>query len=115
MVIMAPLCVLLVSSFLGGEPEAVPAPGKAHLGKLPPGWVAAQTGEGKGSVWKVSADTTAPSKKGYVLTQTAPAPTKVFNLCVLNQTSFRDGEISVMFKSLRGDVDQGGGVVWRYK
>ena len=32
--------------------------------KLPSGWKAAQTGRGEGSVWKVVADDTAPSKTG---------------------------------------------------
>ena len=53
---------------------------KADLGKLPPGWQAAQTGEGKGSVWKVVADDTAPSKSGLALAQTAAGPNAMFNL-----------------------------------
>jgi hypothetical protein len=44
---------------------------KDDAGKLPEGWKAAKTGEGEGSVWKVVADETAPSGKGYVLAQTA--------------------------------------------
>src|SRR5207302_1168507 len=39
------------------------------LGKVPTGWKAEKTGKGAGSVWKVVADETAPSKSGYVLAQ----------------------------------------------
>src|ERR1700694_1469310 len=45
---------------------------KKELGKVPAGWKADQTHEGRhSSIWKVVADDTAPSKKGYVLAQTA--------------------------------------------
>jgi hypothetical protein len=99
---------------------ADPAPttlqlGKADLGKLPKGWKAEKTGKGEGSVWKVVADETAPSKSGLVLMQTAEGPTSLFNLCVAEGSRFRDGEVSVRFKSVKGGIDQGGGVAWRYQ
>jgi hypothetical protein len=88
---------------------------RADLGKLPAGWKAAQTGEGKGSVWKVVADESAPSKSGYVLAQTASGPARLFNLCVLEKSSFKDGTLSVRFKAVGGKIDRGGGLVWRYQ
>jgi hypothetical protein len=88
---------------------------KDDAGKLPAGWEAAKTGKGAGSVWKVVADDTAPSKSGYALAQTAESPNNVFNLCVATDTSFKDGELSVAFKAVRGQKDQGGGLVWRYR
>jgi hypothetical protein len=87
----------------------------AEAGKLPAGWATAKTGPGEGSVWTVVADDTAPSKSGFVLAQTAAGPTRLFNLCVVDGSSFKDGEVSVTFKSIKGDIDQGGGVVWRYR
>jgi hypothetical protein len=88
---------------------------KKDVGKVPAGWKAGQTHEGKdSSIWKVVADNTAPSKKGYVLAQTARSPDRVFNLCVVQDSRFKDGEISVAFKAIRGENDQGGGIVWRY-
>src|SRR5580704_17072740 len=57
-----------------GEPEAFFKFGKADVGKLPAGWKAAHTGKGEGSVWKVVADDTTPSKSGYALAQTAESP-----------------------------------------
>src|SRR5208283_4052837 len=89
--------------------------GKDDAGKLPAGWTAAKTGLGEGSVWKVVADETAPSKTGHVLMQTAEGPNALFNLCVVNDSSFKDGEISVAFKAVAGKKDQGGGIVWRYQ
>ncbi|HZT80400.1 MAG TPA: family 16 glycoside hydrolase, partial [Gemmataceae bacterium] len=79
------------------------------------GWKAAQTGKGEGSVWKVVADTTAPSKSGYALAQTAESPNAMFNLCVADEPSLKDVEVMVQFKAVKGKNDQGGGVVWRYQ
>src|SRR5205823_5700455 len=70
---------------------------------------------GEGSVWKVVGDTTAPSKIGFALAQTAESPGAMFNLCVAEGTSFKDVEVSVAFKANAGKKDQGGGVVWRYR
>jgi hypothetical protein len=88
---------------------------KDDVGKLPKGWTAAQTGEGQASVWKVVADESAPSKKGFVLAQTAAAPKPTYSLCVLDNASYQDVNLSVAFKSVKGEVDQGGGLVWRYQ
>jgi hypothetical protein len=88
---------------------------KADLGKVPAGWTAARTGKGEGSVWKVVEDSTAPSKTGYALAQTAESPKAMFNLCVAEDTSFKDVEITVAFKANHGVNDQGGGLVWRYQ
>jgi hypothetical protein len=86
---------------------------KADLGKVPTGWKAAQTGKGA-SVWKVVEDKTAPSKSGFVLAQTSDDRDALFNLCVADDTSFKDVEVSVAFKANAGKKDQGGGIVWRY-
>src|SRR5262245_27222490 len=98
-----------------GEKERVFTCGKNDVGKVPKGCKAEQTGKGNGSVWKVVADETAPSKTGYVLAQTAKSPGGVFNICVAEDTNFKDVELSVSFKAIAGDSDQGGGFVWRYK
>jgi hypothetical protein len=89
---------------------------KADLGKLPAGWEAAQTGQGQGSVWKVVADDTAPSKSGLALAQTAAGPEGLFNLCVHKTGRFGPSvTVSVMLKPVAGKLDQGGGVVWLYQ
>jgi hypothetical protein len=88
---------------------------KDDLGKVPAGWKADKTGKGDGSVWKVVADDTAPSKTGFVLAQTAESPGAIFNLCVVEDTSIKDPEVIVSFKAMKGEKDQGGGIVWRYQ
>jgi hypothetical protein len=88
---------------------------KGMLGKVPPGWKADQTGKGEGSIWKVVADDSAPSKTGFVLAQTAAGPGPLFNLCLFEGIKARDVEISVQFKAVKGELDQGGGIVWRYQ
>jgi hypothetical protein len=85
------------------------------VGEMPPGWIAAKTGDGPGSVWKVVADATAPAD-GKALAQTSAAgPKKLFNLCVAQKPRFRDVDLTVAFRSVAGKIDQGGGLVWRYK
>src|SRR5262245_59444883 len=89
--------------------------GKGDAGKVPAGWKVEKTGKGKAGAWKVEADKTAPSKTGYVLMQTSASPRANFNLCVADETNYKDVEVSVSFKALRGEDDQGGGIVWRYQ
>src|SRR5205823_11152138 len=107
------LAVLLAVSVAVGvavaadEPKAVTF-AKADMGKVPAGWKAAQTGKGA-SVWKVVEDKTAPSKSGFALAQTSADRDALFNLCVMDATSFKDVEVSVAFKASAGKKDQGGG------
>jgi hypothetical protein len=88
---------------------------KDDAGKLPAGWKAAKTGEGDGSVWKVVADDTTPSKSGLALAQTAEGPKAMFNVCIADDRAFTNVELRVAFKAVSGKIDQGGGVVWRYQ
>jgi hypothetical protein len=88
---------------------------KDDVGKVPAGWKAEKTGPGNGSVWTVVADDTAPSKSGYVLAQVAESPNALFNICVAEDTRYKDVELSVAFKPIAGKNDQGGGFVWRYQ
>ena len=86
----------------------------APVGSVPLGWSVSKTGKGKGSEWRVAQDKSAP-KGPKVLAQTAESPGSMFNLCVVDDTRFKDMEVSVAFKAVRGKIDQGGGVVWRYQ
>lgn len=85
----------------------------ADLGKPPPGWTSDKTGEGEGSVWKVTEDKSALSG-ARVLAQVAKGSGPLFNLCIVDGGKLQDCELSVAFKAVDGKVDQGGGVVWRY-
>src|SRR5438128_2064004 len=108
------LFAVVGSVLVGADKEKTFTFAKADLGKVPTGWTAAKTGKGEGSIWKVVEDKAAPSKSGFALAQTAESPGAMFNLCVVDDTSFKDVEISVAFKANAGKKDQGGGVVWRY-
>jgi len=84
------------------------------VGQLPKGWVAAKTGQGPGSVWKVVEDKTVAGDKALGQTS-AEGPNPLFNLCVAEKTSFTDVDIEVALKAVTGKKDQGGGPVWRYQ
>jgi hypothetical protein len=88
---------------------------QADLGHLPAHWEAAHTGKGEGSVWKVVADKTTPSKSGYAIAQTAESPKAFFNLCVTDRAKLKNLALQVSFKAILGKDDQGGGLVWRYQ
>ena len=87
---------------------------RSDVNELPGGWKAAHTGTGEGSIWKVVADS-GPSMSGLVLAQTAESPNAYFNLCVSDKLSVKDLEMSVAFKAIKGKLDRGGGLVWRYQ
>src|SRR5262245_7320361 len=98
-----------------GEKVQVQRFDKADLGRVAAGWKADRTGKGDGSVWKVVADDTGPGKTGCVLAQAAESPNVMFNLCVLQGTRGKNVDVKVAFKAVRGTLDQGGGIVWRYQ
>lgn len=64
--------------------------------------------------WKVVSDTAAPSIPN-VLAQQAKSPGSIFNLTLIKDTHYKDVDISVKMKAIAGEVDQGGGAVWRAK
>lgn len=109
------IIAMMQGSLLAQDKARTVTFGKDEAGQLPKGWTAAKTGEGDGSVWKVVADESAPSKKGHALAQTAAGPKAMFNLCVLDDANLKDVDISVAFKAVKGEIDQGGGLVWRYQ
>jgi len=62
--------------------------------------------------WTVVPDGSAPSKPN-VLAQSAKNERPVFNVSLVRSTSYLDLDIEVKFKAIAGQIDQGGGVVWR--
>ena len=84
-------------------------------GQPPHGFSTALTGKGKPGVWVVMKDETAPSKPN-VLAQTDMDKTDYrFPLCIFNDISAKDVDLSVRFKTVKGKGDQAAGLVWRYK
>ena len=87
----------------------------ASPGAVPAGWTVAMTHKGGAPKWEVLKDDTAPSKPN-VLAQTSNDPTDGrFPLAILDKANFKDGELSVRTKAVSGKVDQGAGLVWRYR
>jgi hypothetical protein len=70
----------------------------------------------KGEVgeWKVEADETAPSKP-QAIAQSAKSPTTTYNLALAEGSAPADLELSVKLKAVGGEIDRGGGAVWRAK
>lgn len=86
-----------------------------EAGKAPKDFTTFLTGKGSEGVWVVLKDETAPSKPN-VLAQTDMDDTGYrFPLCVYNNFSAKNVDVSVKFKPVKGDGDQAAGIVWRYK
>ncbi len=87
----------------------------AQAGSLPKEWSAAKTGAGPGSVWEIREDASAPAGPKTLVQTSAEGPKALFNLCVTDGPRSADVELSVSLKSLAGDIDTGGGLLWRYQ
>lgn len=53
--------------------------------------------------------------QGKILAQTAKNPNATFNLALVTGTKDVDVDTSVRLKAVAGELDQGGGIVWRAK
>jgi len=85
------------------------------VGAVPQGFSTALTGQGKPGVWVVMKDPKSP-ERGNVLAQTdADATDYRFPVCVLDDLSAKDLDLSVMVKPVTGRGDQAAGLVWRYQ
>ncbi len=58
--------------------------------------------------WKVVRD-----GGNHVLAQEAESERRTYNLALVNDTSYQNLDLSVRVKANTGEVDQGGGMVWR--
>jgi hypothetical protein len=84
-------------------------------GQPPSGFSTALTGRGQPGKWVVMKDDASPDR-GNVLAQTdADATDYRFPVCVYDGLTAKDADISVKFKAISGRIDQGAGIVWRYK
>ena len=83
---------------------------KDKPGELPKGWQAGVTGRGSQS-WATVASEGAPSRPN-ALRQSAKGD---FPWAVKSDVSLADGYAEVKFKSVSGEDDQAGGVIWRFK
>lgn len=80
------------------------------VGEMPAGWSNAYTGKGGLGKWEIVED-----KDNKVLAQLSQENGGYhFDVIVKDDTDYRDLEIEVDFKGVKGEEDQGGGPVWRY-
>ena len=83
--------------------------------RLPAGWKVEGTNQkGPLATWQIVSDKSAPSGENTLM-MVAPNHDSggTFNLCWTGGVQFLDGTIEVNFKALKGEEDQGGGVIWR--
>jgi hypothetical protein len=84
------------------------------VGQPPAGFEFARTGGGAEGKWVVRVEKGAD--KNHVLVQESADPTdNRFPVAVLKEGSFKDVTLTVRARPLSGKVDQGFGLVWRYK
>lgn len=82
---------------------------------LPAGWLSERTGQGAMGDWQVIADATAPSKPNVIAQLSADTASYRFPLAIADNTNYKDLDVTVRFKTISGNEDQGAGLVWRYR
>lgn len=112
---MKKCCILAMAMIMFTAMSAAQEPGKAvwNFDKDKVGSVAAGFTVAAGE-WKVVADPTAPSQPN-VLAQSARSSGSTFNIVLVDNTSYKDFDLTVRMKAVAGKEDQGGGLVWRAK
>jgi Domain of Unknown Function (DUF1080) len=88
---------------------------KDKTGNLPSGWISELTGEGTKGTWQVMADPSAPSKPNVLAQTSAEATSYRFPLAIVEDSNYKDVDMSVRFKTISGKEDQGAGLLWRYR
>src|SRR5260370_1167418 len=74
----------------------------------------ARTGQGAEGKWVVRADKDSPNNQ-LLAQESADSTDYRFPLAVVKEGSYKDVSLSVRAKPVSGEVDQGFGIVWRYK
>jgi hypothetical protein len=87
----------------------------ATAGAMPVGWTVAMTHAGGAPKWEVRSDDTAPSKPNVFAQVSTDRTAGRFPLAIWDRASLKDGTLTVKFKAISGSVDQGAGLVWRYR
>jgi hypothetical protein len=81
----------------------------------PAGFSFGRTGSGREGRWRVVAASDAPSKPNVLAQLDADSTDYRFPVAVVDASSFKDVKLSVACKPVSGRVDQGCGLVWRFK
>ena len=88
---------------------------QAVIGEAPRGWTVAMTHQGNPPIWEVLKDGSAPSEPNVLAQVSNDRTAGRFPLAIWNGASLKDGILTVKFKAVSGTVDQGAGLVWRYR
>ncbi len=73
------------------------------------------THQGGPPKWEVLGDSSAPSKPNVLAQVSNDRTAGRFPLAIWDGVTLKDGTVSVKFKAVSGTVDQGAGLVWRYR
>jgi hypothetical protein len=106
--------LLLIAGTCIGRGESIDFD-NATVGALPAGWIVAMTHMGGAPRWEVLKDDSAPSKPNVFAQISTDRTAGRFPLAIYDRTSLKDGVLTVKFKAVSGKVDQGAGLVWRYR
>jgi hypothetical protein len=88
---------------------------RAVPGSLPVGWTVAMTHAGGAPKWEVVRDDTAPHPSQVFAQVSRDTTAGRFPLAIWDGAVLRNGEASVAFKTVDGDIDRAAGIVWRYR
>ena len=108
------LLAALSAVMLGGSAPRVIDFDHDRVGALPSDWESAMTKTGGAPEWQVVPDQSAPTAPNVLAQLSIDRTAGRFPLAVLRGVMIRDGEVSVRFKPVAGEVDQAAGLVWRY-
>lgn len=87
---------------------------KDVIGQLPQAWSARQTRPTNAlATWQVVKDSTAPSQPNVLALTKTENHNGTYNLAVAEKSNFKDIDLTVKMKGVRGEEDQGGGPIWR--
>jgi len=107
------LFLALASIVLGVSASRVMNFDHEHVGSMPSEWESAATKSGGAPRWEIVEDKTAPSRPNVLAQLSTDRTAGRFPLAVLRGVTIRDGEVSVRFKPVAGEVDEAAGLVWR--
>jgi hypothetical protein len=85
-----------------------------HVGRMPQAWHVAETNPTEAlATWSVIDDQTSPAgPRVMALTETSNYD-GTFNLAIFQNVRFKDLDLTVQVKAVKGEEDQGGGPIWR--
>jgi hypothetical protein len=84
-------------------------------GVVPPAFRAGLTGEGPAVDWQILEVAEAPSGGKVAAQLSADATNRRFPLLILDEFEARDVDLEMKFKTISGEVDASGGLVFRYR